>query len=210
MEVAAFVHGFILALGLIAALGPQNVFVFQQGANQPAFRNALPTIITAGVSDTLLILLAVLGVSVIVLQFAWLQTVLFGAGFLFLLYIGWALLTSPALNPEPDTSDHLGARKQIGFTLSVSLLNPHAILDTIGVIGTNALTYAGPDRWVFTASAALVSWGWFVGIAAAGWRIGESTNAGRWLQYFNYASAIIIWGVAVFMGWKLLEILAVL
>ena len=29
--------------------------------------------------------------------------------------------------------------KQISFALSVSLLNPHAIMDTIGVIGTSAL-----------------------------------------------------------------------
>ena len=28
--------------------------------------------------------------------------------------------------------------KQISFALSVSLLNPHAIMDTIGVIGTSA------------------------------------------------------------------------
>ena len=33
--------------------------------------------------------------------------------------------------------------KQIGFALSVSLLNPHAIMDTIGVIGTSATIYEG-------------------------------------------------------------------
>lgn len=40
----------------------------------------------------------------------------------------------------------MSARKQIGFAMSVSLLNPHAIMDTIGVIGTNAAIYEGVDK----------------------------------------------------------------
>lgn len=32
MAPTAFFHGLTLSLGLIAAVGPQNVFVFQQGA----------------------------------------------------------------------------------------------------------------------------------------------------------------------------------
>lgn len=56
MAATAFVHGFILSVGLIAAVGPQNVFVFQQGAVQPRLRRSLPTVLTAGVADTVLIL----------------------------------------------------------------------------------------------------------------------------------------------------------
>ena len=32
--VTAIIHGFILAIGLILPLGAQNVFIFNQGANQ--------------------------------------------------------------------------------------------------------------------------------------------------------------------------------
>ena len=124
MSLAAFVHRTVLAVGLIVALGPQNVFVFQRGAVQPRLRRALPTVFTAGVSDTLLILLAVLGVSVVVLQFAWLETVLFGAGFVFLLSIGWALLFTPELEVDPQTEEFLGTHEQIGFTASVSVAEP--------------------------------------------------------------------------------------
>lgn len=69
-------------------------------------------------------MLAVLCVSVVVLQFAWLQTVLFGCGFVFLLYIGWALYFSPTPDVDPQTGELLGTREQVGFTASVSLLNP--------------------------------------------------------------------------------------
>ncbi|ELZ02323.1 LysE/ArgO family amino acid transporter [Natrialba aegyptia] len=204
MPLTAFTHGIVLAIGLIVALGPQNVFVFQQGAAQPRLTRALPTVLTAGISDTLLILLAVLGVSVVVLQFAWLQTVLFGAGFVFLLYIGWALYSSPALDVDPHTEEFLGTSEQIGFTASVSLLNPHAILDTIGVIGTNALAYSRLNRWIFTAGCLFVSWGWFSGLAVAGWALGESANADRWMRYLNTVSAVVVWLVALYMGWQLI------
>ncbi len=36
--------------------------------------------------------------------------------------------------------------KQVSFALSVSLLNPHAILDTIGVIGSSAALYSGSNK----------------------------------------------------------------
>ena len=39
------VHGVLLALGLILPLGAQNVFVFNQGANQKKFTKVLPVII---------------------------------------------------------------------------------------------------------------------------------------------------------------------
>ncbi|MCL7520047.1 amino acid transporter, partial [Staphylococcus aureus] len=54
--VTAIIHGFILAIGLILPLGAQNVFIFNQGANQPKYRYVLPAIITAGLSDSLLII----------------------------------------------------------------------------------------------------------------------------------------------------------
>ena len=54
-------HGFLLALGLILPLGAQNVFVFNQGANHKSIYKTLPVIITAGLCDTFLIVLAEIG-----------------------------------------------------------------------------------------------------------------------------------------------------
>ncbi|WP_276997057.1 LysE/ArgO family amino acid transporter [Haloquadratum walsbyi] len=209
MSLTAFTHGITLAIGLILALGPQNVFVFQQGALQPDISRALPTVLTAGLSDTLLILLGVLGVSAVVIEFSWLQTTLFGAGFVMLVYIGWTLYTAPAVEVNPHTQEFLGVREQVGFTASVSLLNPHAILDTVGVIGTNALAYTTPDRWVFTAGCLIVSWGWFSGLAITGRALGESANANLWMKYLNVVSAVIVWIVALYMGWQFIHLLAI-
>ncbi|MBO8165318.1 MAG: amino acid transporter [Brevibacillus sp.] len=202
--ISAFLHGFLLALGLILPLGAQNVFVFQQGATQPAFVRALPVILTASFCDTLLILLAVWGVSLIVLQVVWLKTLLFLGGMVFLLYMGYATWTSPAGSPAEERPEPLSPRQQVAFAASVSLLNPHAIMDTIGVIGTNSLQYDAPEKWVYTASCILVSFVWFVGLAVCGRLIGRLDRSGKWLKRINRLSALIIWGVALYMGRQLL------
>ncbi len=148
-------HGLILGFGLILPVGVQNVFVFNQGARGRSYLKALPVILTASVCDTILILLAVLGVSFVVLTFAWLQAALYGFGLFFLLYMGWVLWRS---KPGSMTSQRENEpKKQILFAASVSLMNPHAILDTIGIIGTNSLQYVGGEKWVFITKLNKVS-----------------------------------------------------
>lgn len=125
LSMLPLIHGFLLAFGLILPLGVQNVFVFSQGAMQPNLFRALPAAVTAAICDTMLILLAVFGLSVIVWQFEWLRTGLLTAGVMFLLYMGYSIWKiQPQTN---DTHTSLPAKKQILFALSVSILNPHAI-----------------------------------------------------------------------------------
>lgn len=84
--------------------------------------------------------------------------------------------------------------KQIVFAMSVSLLNPHAILDTIGVIGTSSLSYTGSEKVAFTTACITVSWLWFFGLALLGKAIGQFDSEGRLLKIINRVSAVIIWG----------------
>lgn len=190
--IIAAVHGFLLALGLILPLGVQNVFVFNQGALQKRFVHALPAIVTASLSDTLLISLAVLGVSVIVLNSVWLRSILLVAGILFLLYMGWITWRAKPNVNETGEKQAFTPVKQIVFAASVSLLNPHAIMDTIGVIGTSSISYAGPEKFIFTVSCILVSWLWFTGLALAGRIAGELDKSGRFIQAVNKVSALVM------------------
>ncbi|MEK5025537.1 LysE/ArgO family amino acid transporter [Paenibacillus sp. FSL M7-1046] len=198
----AIVHGIILAFGLILPLGVQNIFVFNQGALHPKFRSALPVILTAGLCDSLLIAAAVGGVSLVLLSLDWLTPVVLGAGILFLCFMGWKIWSAA---PAKGEAKRLSLKGQVGYTLSVSLLNPHALMDTVGVIGTNALQYAGSERWVFAAAAAGVSWVWFIGLAAAGRMLGKADSSGKAVRLMNKASALLIWGIALYMGFQLWE-----
>lgn len=94
----AIIHGIILAFGLIIPLGVQNVFVFNQGASQPNIWRAAPVVLTASICDTLLILIAVQGVSLVLLTFSWLTNSLYIIGFFFLLYMGFVIWRSSPSN----------------------------------------------------------------------------------------------------------------
>lgn len=200
-------HGMVLAFGLILPLGVQNVFVFNQGAAHNKFTNALPAIITAGVCDTILIYLAVAGVSIIVFSFEWLKILLFLVGFFFLAYMGWIIWKNTSEINANQEQNRFSARRQVTFVASVSLLNPHAIMDTIGVIGTSSLAYTGYEKWMFTVACIMISWIWFFSLAISGRKIGQFNKNGKFLKYMNQVSALIIWAMAIYMGYQLYSLL---
>lgn len=158
----------------------------------------LPTVITAGMADTIMIFIAVSGISVLVWGVPWIQVVRYGAGACFLLYIGYSLWKAAPNNTQAG-EERFPPRKQIAFAASVSLLNPHAILDIVGVIGTSSLTYTGTEKWAFTIACILVSWIWFIGLAAAGRLVGRLDTQGKIIVVLNRVSAGLIWIMAILM-----------
>ncbi|NJH83072.1 LysE/ArgO family amino acid transporter [Staphylococcus agnetis] len=201
----AVLHGILLALGLILPLGAQNVFVFNQGANHKNWVRTLPVIVTAGLCDTLLILLAVLSVSLVLMSLPTLQLVIYIIGFIFLLYMAWSLWREKPASIEKQTQ--MSAKKQIGFALSVSLLNPHAIMDTIGVIGTSAALYTGSEKVIFTLATITVSWVWFITLALLGRFVGHVDRTGKFIIILNKCSSIIIIVVAIIILKNILQLL---
>lgn len=196
----AILHGIVLAFGLILPLGPQNAFVLAQGANQPSLVRALPAVAAAGACDTLLIVAAVFGVSMAVLGVPWLKTALVVGGVVFLVVVGVLLWRGGAGNGEP-AAGAWPMRRQIAFAVSVSLLNPHAVLDTVGVIGPSSLAYQGADRIAFAVAAVAVSWAFFLFLAVLG-RGAANLRGVRAL--LNRGSAVIMWGTAAYLASTLL------
>ncbi|WP_042463840.1 LysE/ArgO family amino acid transporter [Neobacillus dielmonensis] len=196
--ISAAIHGFLLALGLILPLGVQNVFVFNQGAAQPRWLNTLPVVLTAALCDTLLIFLAVFGVSAVVFAINWIQTTILIIGIGFLVFMGYTTWKSkPSVSGEAN--QFFSPRKQIAFAASVSLLNPHAIMDTIGVIGTSSLSYTGSAKYSFMIACILVSWIWFLGLSVAGRLLGRMDQSGKMVGILNKISAVIMWGTAIYL-----------
>ena len=198
----AFSYGALLALGLIMPLGLQNIFIFNQGAHQRHFLHAMPSVLAAAVCDGLLIVSAVLGVSVVVLQISGLKVALLGFGALFLFYMGFVTWFS-----EPRTlyagQQPMSARQQVLFTASVSLLNPHALIDTIGVIGTNSIQFVGLKKLAFTSACLLVSCVWFFTLSCVGHFVHKLDTKGRWIKKLNQCSALVILAVAISIAGQL-------
>lgn len=204
----AAIHGFILALGLILPLGAQNAFVLTQGTVHRSFLKVLPVVIAASLCDTILITLAVLGVSVIVLEHDWIKALLYALGCGFLIYTGWTTWRSRReLRANQQGSSGYSAKKQIGFAVTVSLLNPHAILDTVGVIGTSSVQYAGEAKLLFATVCIITSWIWFIGLGAAGRFIRKRAGSSSVITLIPVISAILMWGTALYLGYRLILLL---
>ncbi|MGR3847358.1 LysE/ArgO family amino acid transporter, partial [Staphylococcus aureus] len=111
-------------------------------------------------------------------------------GLMFLLYMAWSLWNEKPNNLE--NHDSMSAKKQIGFAISVSLLNPHAIMDTVGVIGTSASVYSGSEKFLFSISTIMISWIWFILLAVLGKILGSIDQTGKYIIILNKISSFIV------------------
>lgn len=203
----AFVHGFLLSLGLILPIGMQNGFILTQGALHSRWSRSLPAVVTASICDTFLIALAVIGVSTVALHIAWLRYTFGAIGIVFLLYMGWSTWRPEAGGRNDDAaSTAWTAKRQIGFTSSVSLLNPHALIDTLAVIGGSAVAYtAWTDRIAFGVASTAVSWLWFIGLSIGGHMVGKVALRTSSIQVLNRVSAVMMWLSSVYLAYVILS-----
>lgn len=199
----AFIHGFLLSLGLILPIGMQNGFIFMQGALHRRWSHSLPSVVTASICDTALIALAVLGVSTVALHILWLRYTFALIGIVFLLYMVRSAWKVKQVNEETARTAWT-ARRQMGFTVSVSLLNPHALIDTLVVIGGSALAYtAWTDRVAFGIASATVSWVWFIGLSIAGRVLGKAALKKSTFKVLNRVSAMMMLLSAIYLGYTM-------
>ncbi|MDY0322716.1 MAG: LysE family transporter [Candidatus Carbobacillus sp.] len=229
-----FIHGWLLAFGLILPLGPQNTYLFMQGMRQPSVLYALPAVLASFLSDTLLTLSGIYGLSQLIGTVPNALTFIKIAGILFLIWVGWSFwksslpITHASIDHMQQTSPSLAgihssaeqktpsqsftsslkneARgdpplRQIIFAFSISLFNPHAIMDTIGVIGTSAQLYDGDGKTFFAAGALLTSFSFFFTLVVVGHtmrRLGAT-----FMTTIGKISALLMWISALWMIFNL-------
>lgn len=201
----AFLHGLVLSLALILPLGPQNTFVLTQGTRSQKLREAAPVILTAAFSDTFLIMLAVAGVSLLVLAVPWLHTLMGLFGVLYILYMGTeSWITSSRHSIETPGLAQMSRGRKIWYSLSVSLLNPHALIDTVGVIGAASVAYPHwHQKLAFGLGAVLVSWVWFFLLAIVGHAMGRVDQGGRVGFWIQRVSALLMWMIGLRLAFQL-------
>lgn len=201
---AAFLTGLALGFALIVPIGAQNVFVFGQGVALGMPR-ALWAVLGAGLCDTLLIVLGATGASALLDSVPGLRPAMLAAGALFLAYLGVrSLRAAPAEIEEAvgTWSPALVLRR----TAAVSLLNPHAILDTVGVLGAAITAQAAAARPAFAAGAVSASWMWFLLLAGAATAMRRFMTARRRVWFDRFSGAVLL----VFAVWLAVEFVQVL
>lgn len=191
----AFIKGVLLAFGLVIPLGPQNAFIFNQSTLQTKYRSVLPVVIVSALCDACLILLAVLGLDIFLGNFQ-MQLILSLVGASFLSFLGYKMWKASQYTLASACYNQMSIMKQVAFTLSVSLFNPHAIMDVFLVIGTVSLCYVGIEKHMFTAACILTDIMWFICLSLAGFYIKKLRNGQSITMLFNKISAIIMWYIA--------------
>ncbi|WP_040382402.1 LysE/ArgO family amino acid transporter [Deinococcus apachensis] len=190
-----FPRGLTLGLTLIVAIGPQNAFVLRQGLTR---RYALLAALVCSLTDTLLIAFGVLGVGTLLAQSPVLVVIGTLAGAAFLLWYGWRSFHSAR---HPGTLQTEGQVAHTPGTVLVtaaafSLLNPHAILDTVVLIGGASAGLGGAGRNAFLLGTVLASWTWFFGLALLAGRFAPLMRSPRAWQVLDVLIGVVMWTIA--------------
>ncbi len=190
-----FIAGLLLGLGLIIAIGAQNVFVLQQGLRRS---HVFAVCLTCALSDALLITIGVGGFQLVASQADWIEPVLTLGGALFLFAYG-AISARRAIWPHASVKVGTGEKQPLPAVLATCLaltfLNPHVYLDTVVLMGAVSTQYE--PRLAFGLGAVAASFVWFFALGYGAGRISHWFESPRTWRILDSFVALIMWGIAL-------------
>ncbi len=194
--VMIFFTGFVVAMGLIVAIGAQNAWVLSMSV-----RRIYPwsVAIVCFSIDAFLMAIGVLSFAQIQ---RWLPSIVPWLTLVGIVMLLWLALQAvrraahgnPGLQME-SKNEHFTQRSAVMTALAISLLNPHVYLDTVVLIGNIASSSANPYLfWLGSASASIV---WFSSLAAIGPVLRKWLSSTQRWRLFDSAMAIVMTWVAI-------------
>jgi L-lysine exporter family protein LysE/ArgO len=194
--------GLALGLALIMPFGPLNVFILNEGL-RVGMPRALLVVGVAGVCDSLLIVVGWKSMATVLERSSVSQGVLLAAGVVFLTYVGMRALTASG-NGNGDVV--VGAPVAIARkTAALSLLNPHAVLETVGVIGAAIAAQEATERTAFAGGIVTASWLWFLVLAVGAAALRRRLSIGMRLRV-ERVSGFLMLGLAALFARDLLHL----
>lgn len=199
-------QGLGLSAGLIIAIGAQNAFVLRQGLKH---RHMFATAGVSSLADALLITAGIAGLGTIIAGSVVLTGLATWGGAIFLLYYG-ARSFKAALAPanasglvvetgrQPSTTLYGSVLAAIGF----SLLNPHAYLDTVVLIGSVGAKYPDSERILFGVGAVTASFVWFFGLVYGAARLSKLFERPSVWRILDVIIGCIMWAIAASLIWE--------
>ncbi|WP_243367693.1 LysE/ArgO family amino acid transporter [Microvirga solisilvae] len=191
---APFIAGFLLGLSLILPIGAQNAFVLRVGLRG---EHVWAVCLTCAISDALLILAGVTGLSTVSAALPWVETALLYFGAAFLIAYGARsfreAFRSAALRPSEAAPAGIG--RVVLTCLALTWLNPHVYLDTVVLIGSISTQFGDGKGW-FALGAMLASFTFFFCLGY-GARLLKPlfANPNTW-RVLDIAIGIIMWVTA--------------
>ncbi|WP_417449747.1 LysE/ArgO family amino acid transporter [Kordiimonas sp.] len=196
-------EGFLVSLGLLLAIGPQNFYVLRQGLKH---RHVFAVTTTTFISDALMIALGVLGVGRFFADYPTIAYWLGWGGTAFLLWFALKSLKA-AIKPDVITDDRIegsagdAAGKGVGVAilhaLAFAWLNPWAYVDTMVLIGGVSVRYeTDTARFMFMAGATMASALWFYSIGYGAKRAAPLFKKPATWRVLDSVITIVMLGVA--------------
>ena len=161
--VNAIITGFLLCFSLNCVIGAQNTYLFRQGVRNE-YVYSLAGFCT--VSDFVLIMAGVYGMSLIVSQF-YIDLFLVLSALCLLLYGVYRIKNVMSLSYGASEEVYLqrSFKKSIMAMSAFTLLNPHVYLDTVILIGSASLQYNYDEKIFYILGATVASIIFFYGVA---------------------------------------------
>jgi len=205
-------NGFLLSLGLIVAIGPQNAYVLRKGLKR---RHVFGVATACFLSDSLLILIAVAGVGGFLASNPTFATWAGWGGAAFLLWYGGQSLKN-AMHPDVITDKSIeeagadargkGLWAAILLVMMFTFLNPHALLDTLVIIGGIAAHYeTDAGRWSFGIGAIMASGVWFYSIGYGARFLAPIFRKAIAWRILDLMITLVMWSVAAGLVWHQLN-----
>ena len=193
---SAFVFGFLFGMATVLPVGVQSFVVLNQGLTV-GYPRVFFGIATASCCDTLLIILGAVGVSAILNAPGSREALIF-VGVKFLLVMGVLALRASSDNEEVKSLMRPAAI--VAQTAGVSLLNPHAILETVGILGAAIAAQAAESRVEFATGVISASWVWFlmVGLGASVVQRWLTSSVRLWIQRGSGVLMLALAGILAF------------
>lgn len=160
--------GLLVMLSAIVAIGPQNAFLLRQAVRRERVWLAAWIFLFG---DVTMICLGGFGIGHFLDRWPVLKLLLTGLGALYIFWFGLNVFRQSLHPKKLELDAALPVKSIVAGALAVTFLNPHAILDTIILVGTMALHFAGAAKIMFLSGAILGSAIWFFGLAWTGQRL---------------------------------------
>lgn len=196
-------QGFLLCASLIIVIGPQNLFLIQQGLRR---RHLLFTALLCTCFDLVLIGVGVGGLgAALAADERWLTVATMG-GTAFLFGYGVRALHAatdcqPVLTPTSTVGGGLSLKGTLLAAASFSFLNPAAYLDTVLLIGGTSSHFPVDERLYFGLGAVTASCLWFFALLYGSSRLAPLLRhpaAWRALDLISGSTMIVTAGVLFF------------
>ncbi|EJD6037627.1 MULTISPECIES: arginine exporter ArgO [Morganella] len=203
---STYFQGLLLGAAMILPLGPQNVFVLQQGSRK---QYHLMSAFLCTLSDVLLITAGVFGGSALLSQSVLLMALVTWGGVAFLLWYGWGALRAVFTADAGLTMQEqvVRSRWRVIMTLvAVTWLNPHVYLDTFVVLGSIGGQLGSDMRIWFTAGAVCASVLWFFGLALLAAWFSPVLQKPVSQRIINLFVGSVMWYIAIQLALKGLNI----